>query len=60
MLWGFIPGAGGGLYDYYIQIHIDAAFWQKLFEAGLTALVCGIVGAIGKKLVDLVIKTKEK
>lgn len=58
MLWGIIPGAGGGLYDYFIQIHIDAAFWQKLFEAGITALICGILGAIGKWIADKILKSK--
>jgi hypothetical protein len=48
-------GAIGGT-SYYI--FIDAVFMVKLLEAGLTAFVCGLLGAAGKHLYDKVKKKK--
>lgn len=33
-------------------LFIDASFWAKLFEAGLTAGVCGFLGVAGKYSFD--------
>jgi hypothetical protein len=42
-------GAIGGT-SYYI--FMDVAYLTRLFEAGLTAFVCGLIGAAGKHLYD--------
>jgi hypothetical protein len=50
-IWGMLCGIGGGLTKYFLQIH-DQPFVIKLCEAGITALVCGALGAAGKHLYD--------
>lgn len=51
-------GIGGGLTQYFIKLN-EAPFMSKLFEAVITAFVCGIVGAAGKHLYDSIIKKKK-
>jgi hypothetical protein len=48
---GAVAGIGGGCFHYLLQINVDASFLLKLTEAGVTALVCGAAGIIGKEVV---------
>jgi uncharacterized membrane protein YeiH len=50
-------GVVGGMIQYFL-IGIDAAFWTKTGEALITAFLCGIVGAFGKHIYDLIVKRK--
>lgn len=52
-IWGIFCGIGGGLTKYFLQIN-DQPFMTKLIEAGITALVCGLLGAAGKFLFDFI------
>ena len=51
----FLCGIGGGMTKYIIQV--DAPFMVKLFQAGVTALICGFLGMAGKWAFDY-LKTK--
>lgn len=58
-LVGGIAGALGGTYKYIaLQINsIDVSIMdkvEKLGEAGLTALVCGVLGIIGKDIYQFI------
>jgi hypothetical protein len=48
--WGTICGIAGGLGKYFLQIKMN--FPERVIQAAITALVCAIVGAAGKKLFD--------
>jgi hypothetical protein len=48
---GAVAGIGGGCFHYLLQINVDVAFMVKLGEAGITAMVCGAAGIIGKEIV---------
>jgi len=52
----FIISAVGGLIKFasHPLLFIDATFLAKLFEAGVTAFVCGSLGVAGKMTVDWV------
>lgn len=54
--WGIICGIGGGMTQWFLQANVDTAFMVKLMQAGITALVCGLLGALGKYLFDVVLK----
>lgn len=48
---GGICGIIGGMVKYYSDpMFLNAGFFPKLFEAGLTAFVCGVLGVAGKKV----------
>jgi hypothetical protein len=51
-IWGIVCGLCGGLPKFFLQAE-TISFPHKLMEAGVTALLCGVAGALGKKLVDL-------
>jgi hypothetical protein len=59
-LFGFACGAFGGLTKYFFLQINEAPYMMKLLEAGITALICGALGAIGKYLVDKYIIKKHK
>jgi hypothetical protein len=54
-LWGIIPAIAGGMGNYLLQIN-QSPYLTQLFKAGLTALVCGFIGAAGKWLWDYSVK----
>jgi hypothetical protein len=54
-LLGSIYGMIGGMWK-FLFIGIQASFMIKLLEAAITAFVCGILGAIGKLVVDYITK----
>jgi hypothetical protein len=60
-LWGTICGAGAGLGKVFFFLQANMNFLQKLFEAAVTAAICGLLGglagAAGKWLWNA-IKTK--
>lgn len=47
---GFFAGIVGGIYQYYMNIHLDIDFWSKLLESAVTAGICGFVGVAGKEI----------
>lgn len=53
-LWGISCGVVGGMGKYFLQAQMT--FPEKLLQAGLTALVCGLLGAAGKFAFDLIVK----
>jgi hypothetical protein len=55
---GILCGIGGGLTNFFIKMN-DAPFVTKFIEAGLTAFVCGLLGAAGKHLYDKVFKKQK-
>jgi hypothetical protein len=52
-LIAFFCGIGGGMTKYIVQIN-ETPFAAKLFEAGVTAIVCGFLGMAGKWLFDFI------
>ena len=51
-LIGFFSGMIGGFVKYASGVMLQIGFMGRLFEAGLTALVCGFLGVAGKHLFD--------
>jgi hypothetical protein len=49
-VYGFAVGSSVGVVQYFLNIHLPTDFWSKLFEAGLTAGICGFIGMLGKEL----------
>ena len=47
---GFFCGILGGFF-HYLQIGSDIEYIHRLIEAGVTALICGAAGVIGKEIV---------
>lgn len=52
-LTAMICGIGGGMTKYIMQIN-EAPFLVKLFQAGITALICGFLGMLGKWAFDFI------
>ena len=60
---GVTAGLAGGMTNFLMQMNVHGLFMQKLLEAGLTAFICGALGAAGKHLYDvakLYFKNKKK
>lgn len=53
---GLAAGVIGGLGKYLLQITADASFGEKLFEAAITALICGAAGVGGKEIYSYIKK----
>ena len=51
-LWAAFCGTAGGMTTYILDIQPD--FFSKLIQAGFTAFICGMLGAAGKHLYDIV------
>ena len=55
---GFFFGMIGGFIKYMSAafLLLDTGFLGRLFEAGVTAMVCGFLGVAGKHLYDVIRK----
>jgi hypothetical protein len=58
--WGYALGAAGGTFHYLLKINIPTDFYIKLLQAGFTAFVCGILGALGRWAVEKITNYKKK
>ena len=47
-----LAGLIGGAYSTIANINLPTDFWSKLFEATLTAGMCGAAGWVGKLIVQ--------
>lgn len=56
-MWGIAPAIAGGMGKFYLLQASNPSFPIMLIKAGLTAFICGAVGAFGKHLFDYI---KEK
>ncbi|MGN6418285.1 MAG: hypothetical protein ACTHMC_12385 [Pseudobacter sp.] len=45
-------GMLGGIYSTLANIYLPTDFWSKLWEAALTAAICGAAGWVGKLVVQ--------
>jgi hypothetical protein len=56
-LVSILCGVGGGMGKYFLQMN-NAPFIIKLCQAGATALLCGLLGALGQHLFKIIVKRK--
>lgn len=58
-LFAIICGVTGGMGKYLLIDTTSSTYLIKLAQAGLTAFVCGLLGAAGKSIWDRVVKSKQ-
>lgn len=57
---GFCAGSTGGMIKFCMLLNTDTSFIIKVSEAGITALVCGGAGWLGKECIQLIVSFVKK